>query len=409
MLIINIIMLSFGLEINIKLGIWPSKKMVRQLVSPPISSVLSRSLPSKTDHPFQKIVQAIAHQQITADTGQQLKQIHDVLQYYPHTIYYAVSKALQWKIGQDSSAKLDENLYLADSNIAQIDLFRLLIEELPHVAWAQDVVNKMIVDICLPYEQVVLIDIGIGTAHQCGEIIRQLAKKSTILKEITIVGIEPATDSLVIAQDRLHKLQQETGVRLNFQPISACVEDISIDTWQSLAEQCQHQKVVINASFALHHLKNNPQHPNIRTDIFKFLYNFQPLALLLSEPNSDHLNPDFAQRLENCLYHFNLVFQLINDLAISEDEKRALKLFFSREIKDIIGNQEARRSERHELATTWVDRLQQANFKLQDDFSRYLPTAVDLIDIRSTADQFLSFEYQQASLVAVMCATPAQT
>ncbi len=398
------------LEIIKKSGVYSGNnqvKIVYQLISPPIQSVL-RSLPAKIDHPFQEIVQDINDQKVTAQTRQRLAQIHEILQYYPQTIYYTVSKALQWKIGQDSSEELDENLYLAHNNIAQIDLFRLLIEELPQVALAQQVVNKIIVDICLPYEQVVLIDIGIGTADQCRTIIRQLAQKSTEIKEITIVGIEPAAESLVVAQECLHQLQQETGIRINFQPINACVEDISIDTWHSLAAQYQHQKVVINASFALHHLKNNTQHPNIRADIFKFLYNLQPLALLLSEPNSDHLHPDFAQRFENCLYHFKLVFQLIDELEISGDEKRALKLFFGREIKDIIGNQEAQRSERHELATTWVDRLQQANFKLQDDFSRYLPPTADFMDIRSTADQFLSFEYQQASLVAVMCAVPAQ-
>lgn len=384
-------------------------KALQQIVSAPSRPIIDHSLPSKIDHPFKQIVHAISHQKITDDTRQNLNQIHNVLKYYPHTIYYTVSKALQWKIAQDSLETLDENLYLANSNIAQIDLFRLLIEELPHVALAQNVVNNMIVDICSCHEQIVLIDIGIGTADQCSAIIRQLARKSTVLKEITIVGIEPATDSLVVAKDRFQKLQQETNIRLNFQPISACVEDISIDTWQSLAEQYRHQKVVINASFALHHMKNNAQHPNIRADIFKFLYDFQPLALLLSEPNSDHLNSDFAQRFENCLYHFNLVFQLIDELAISGDEKRALKLFFGREIKDIIGNQEPLRSERHELATTWIDRLQQANFQLQGDFSGNLPPTVDYIDIRSTDEQFLSFDYQQAGLVAVMCAIPAQT
>jgi GRAS domain family len=166
---------------------------------------------------------------------------------------------------------------------------------------------------------------------------------------------------------------------------------------------------LINASFALHHIKNNEQHPNIREDIFHFLHDFHPLAIFLSEPNSNHLDVNFVSRFENCLHHFDLVFKLINTLTISGDEKRALKLFFGREINDIIGNPEELRSERHELANTWVDRLCKANFRLQDSFASYLPKSSNFINIRSISEQFLSFEYQQESLVTVMCATPTIT
>ncbi len=372
----------------------------------PIKEVISSNFQSKTDHPFQEIIQDIANQSVTSKTMLKLEQVHDSLCHNPHTLQYSASKALRWKLGCYSSEKADNNLYLANSSIAQIDLFKLLIEELPHVAFAQQIVNDMIVNMCLAHKHVVLLDIGIGTAHQCSKIIQQLAEKSSTLKEITIIGIEPSAKSLVAAQKKLQGI--ETAISLNFHQINNCVENISAKTWANLAKQYQHQNVVINASFALHHIKNNEQHPNIREDIFHFLHDLHPLAVFLSEPNSNHLETSFIQRFENCLYHFNLVFKLINELAISGDEKRALKLFFGREIKDIIGNPEELRSERHELATTWIDRLHKANFQLQDNFANYLPQSADFIDIRSTREQFLSFEYQQESLVAVMHAIPAR-
>jgi GRAS domain family len=362
----------------------------------------------KIAHPFQEIVRDIAQQNVTSQTTMQMEQAYDSVRLYPHHINHIVSKALQWQLGYSAAETVDENLYLANSDIAQIDLFKLLIEELPHVAFAQNVVNDIIIDVCSAHQHIVLIDIGIGTAHQCSTIIRQLAQKSSLIQGITIIGIEPSVESLVAANERLQEVQKETGISLKFHPISDCIENISASTWASLAQQYRHQNIVINASFALHHIKNNEQHPNIREDIFQFLYNFDPIALLLSEPNSDHLNPDFGQRFENCLYHFDLVFKLIDELIISGDEKRALKLFFGREIKDIIGKQEEFRSERHELATTWVNRLQNANFQLQADYSAYLPPTADFISIRSTPEQFLSFEYQQESLVAVMYAVPAR-
>ncbi len=380
---------------------------MNQLKTAPDQQVISRTAPAKSSYLFQEIVQDIAEENVTPQTILQLKKIHNTFQLQPHTLSNIVSKALQWQLGS-ADEKIDRNLYLAKDGIAQIDLFRLLIEELPHVAFAQNIVNKIIVDVCATHQQVVLLDIGIGTGLQCSTIIRELAQKSSSLQEITIVGIEPSADSLVAATKRFQELQKEIGIRLIFHPIHGCAEDISSTDWTSLIDQYKHQNVVINASFALHHIKNNAQHPNMRADIFRLLYDFQPLAVLISEPNSDHLNENFAQRFENCFRHFNFVFQLINELAISGDEKRALKLFFGREIRDIIGNQEELRSERHELATTWIDRLRQANFQLQDSYQSYLPTSTDFIGIRPTNEQFLSFEYQQESLVAVMYAVPAQ-
>jgi hypothetical protein len=372
-----------------------------------LAAVSDRHVISQSIHPFQGIVQDIASGNVNPQTMRQLEEIHDVFQLQPHTLNHIVSKALQWRLGTENE-KIDDNLYLAKSGIAQIDLFRLLIEELPHVAFAQNIVNKIIVDVCAPHQRVVLLDIGIGTGLQCSTIIRELAQKSSLLQEITIVGIEPSAESLVAATKRFQELQTEIGMRLNFHPICGCAEDISIPDWTSLIDQYRHQNVVINASFALHHIKNNAQHPDMRTDIFRLLYDFQPLAVLISEPNSDHLDENFAQRFENCFHHFNFVFQLINKLAISGDEKRALKLFFGREIRDIIGNHEELRSERHELATTWIDRLRKANFQLQHNYTPYLPAANEFIGIKATSAQFLSFEYQQESLVAVMYAVPAK-
>jgi GRAS domain family len=359
-------------------------------------------------HPFRSIVQDIADGAVTSQTLLKLEEIHNTLSNDPQTLQYIFSEALQWQLGCYASAKVDDNLYLAKSDVAQIDLFKLLIEELPHVAFAQNIVNDIIVDVCSSHQHVTLVDIGIGTAQQCCTIIRKLAQTSSVLNEITIVGIEPSAESLVAAKQQLQSMQEETGICLNFHPINHCVEDIPVSSWHKLAAQYHNQNVVVNASFALHHLKDNQYHSNIRESIFRFIYAFQPIAFLLSEPNSDHLNRNFEKRFENCWHHFSLVFQLINELRISDNEKSALKLFFGREIKDIIGNSDALRSERHELATTWVDRLQKADFQLQSDLSSDFSSSSDFITIKTTQEKFHSFEYQQESLVAVMYAKPNQ-
>ena len=73
-------------------------------------------------------------------------------------------------------------------------------------------------------------------------------------------------------------------------------------------------------------------------------------ALVLSEPNSASFEPDYNTRFTNCVHHYGALFGLIDQLPITPIEKTALKLFFSREIDDVLGISEAARVEKQYAA-----------------------------------------------------------
>ena len=121
----------------------------------------------------------------------------------------------------------------------------------------------------------------------------------------------------------------------------------------------------MNAAFALHHIAERPSNVNPRDAFFLQLRRWEPRGVVLCEPNSDHHRSPIRERFHNCWRHFFLTFQLIEELDISRQEKNAMKLFFSREIEDIVGTlDETRRFERHELTELWLGRLERAGFEL---------------------------------------------
>lgn len=51
-----------------------------------------------------------------------------------------------------------------------------------------------------------------------------------------------------------------------------------------------------------------------------------------------------------------------HSLGLNPDQTESVKQFFAREIFDILGKDEAKRTERHEPVLSWVSRLNEAGF-----------------------------------------------
>jgi hypothetical protein len=99
--------------------------------------------------------------------------------------------------------------------------------------------------------------------------------------------------------------------------------------------------------------------------VLERLHALHPRSLVLSEPDVDHLEPRFLARFRHCVAHFGAAFQLLDETPMAQAERDALKVgFFGREIVDVLGTPELLRSERHERAASWVQRLRSAGFAL---------------------------------------------
>jgi protein-L-isoaspartate O-methyltransferase len=313
-----------------------------------------------------------------------LKQLHDLAYRMPNDLT-AADKALLNEIYEESIEDLDnpeslfaytlskamrkhfavsqkqEHIYLQRFEIPQIRLFELLIQQFPLANLSQHCTNTLLIDALAQHTHPVLMDIGIGTGFQVSAIIEGLAKRQDCsIQRLTVVGIEPFSDAVGLAQQNIQRVSSQTPFEVRLVTKVAFIEQLSPADLSQLLP-AEHDGLYVNASFALHHIQQRSQ----RKSVFEMLKALKLNALVLSEPNSDHFEPMYAKRFQNCVHHYGILFRIIDTLPITATEKAALKLFFSREIDDVLGNTEEVRVEKHYATEQWVQLLDETGFRLQ--------------------------------------------
>lgn len=279
---------------------------------------------------------------------------------------YIFGSALVQRLSPHTAAEC--SLYLERFNVPQIRLFNLLASAVPFVAWTTPIANQHLLDHLADAAAPTVIDIGIGTGRQIEALLR-LAARDAAPTRMTVIGVEPSDWSLRLAQERVVAAGAEVGIAVDFVAICSTAEALSEAGWAQIAQACT-SAPVINASFALHHIADDGQAQDQRTDVLRKLHALRPRTLVLAEPNVDHHEPDLLRRFDNCWAHFSVAFSVIDALGLAPEDRDALKAsFFGREIHDILGNPEALRTERHETTAAWMDRLESAGFQLRQPFS----------------------------------------
>lgn len=300
-------------------------------------------------------------------------------------------KALNKKIRSES---IGENIYLNKYETSQISLFNILIEKFPFVKYSQIITNNAIVEHIRQHDEVTIVDIGIGQGTQMVNIIES-SKTLAHLKKMVIIGIEPYADALKQAEATICAYQGKVPFDIEFVGIHDVAENVD---FAALPHRCG--AVIVNASLALHHIQSAQQ----RSETIASIKQLNPTAFLLIEPNVNHYEPDFHQRFVNCYHHFYSIFQVIDQIDIDQKDKNALKLFFGREIEDIIGKDEKDRFEKHEPATNWIERLNQHKFSVRNEFLRPPLPSVCGVKIDHHQEGFLGFTFQDETVLAVIFA-----
>jgi hypothetical protein len=288
----------------------------------------------------------------------------------------------------------DENIYLKKYEIPQIQLFNILIDKFPFVKYSQNFTNSAIVDLIDEDAEGTIIDIGIGQGTQLMNIVG-LLRSSRTLKKLHIVGIEPSEDALDIAIKSFSSIQNELPFELQFSPIHDFIENIDFSKIENITGT-----IIVNASLSLHHIQSSEK----RTEIISKIKKIKPTAFILIEPNVNHFETDFYQRFRNCYNHFHGIFKVIDNLEIDPLDKNALKLFFGREIEDIIGKEEQDRFEKHEPAIQWIERLKHNRFSIAENLLKPTVDSIAGVDIKFHKEGFLGFTVQSETVLAVICA-----
>jgi hypothetical protein len=317
--------------------------------------------------------------------------------------FYLFARALSKRLASEKTAEI--NLYLRQFQDTQISLFNLLARHLPTVALTAPIANQLLARFVGGHEEVALFDIGIGSGHQEVAMLRLLAEQGRLPQRLNVVAIEPDAGSLIEAQMSLFEMSVELGFELEFIPVHKVVEDMSEAEWGEVAAfDCP---LVVNASFAAHHIQCTEDSP-LRDRIFCRIRELDPDAVVLAEPSSNHHAAGLVERFKAAWNHFGLTFRLIDELDVEPHEAAAMKMFFAREIEDIVANGEATRCERHEPVEHWVMRLRRAGFSPCVDFEFARAMRHDLVRV-APREGYVGLDYGDETLVAVICATAGVT
>ncbi len=288
-----------------------------------------------------------------------------------------------------------ENIYLRNYEVSQIQLFDILIAKLPYVKYSQAIVNNKIAALLDDMQEATLLDIGIGLGTQVRNILHQ-CRETKRLKKLIVVGIEPGAEALATAEQSIHSLQAEMPFTIEFKGFHGFAEEMDLTTINYGTPN-----LIVNASLALHHIQTNEK----RMQVLEQIKSLNPAGLFLIEPNVNHFEPSFLKRFCNCFNHFYALFKTIDGLDIHPNEKSALKLFFGREMEDIIGKPEAERFEKHEPAITWINRLSQLNYEINSN-QLNLPVAYESgVHIAAHSEGFIGFTFEKETVLSIIYAS----
>jgi len=222
------------------------------------------------------------------------------------------------------------------------------------------------------------------------------SKKLPHLRKLHVVGIEPFGDALAKAEENILAYNGKVPFQIEFTAIHDGVENVDFAAIKNVRG-----KIIVNASLALHHIQTDL----LRLDTIARVKEMNPDLFILIEPNVNHYETDFYTRFQNCYRHFHHIFQVIDRIEnIGSDDKNALKLFFGREIEDIIGKEEKDRFEKHEPATHWIERLKETNFSIKNNLLKSPVEAGCGVEISYRKEGFLGFSHEDETVLAVICA-----
>lgn len=272
-------------------------------------------------------------------------------------IAYLFGKAIMSRL--DHSRMEVMNLYLRQFDVPQIELFNLLAAKFPVAMAAGTIANRCLLDAAEGAETLELLEIGIGRGRQIVSLIQGLAAMNKPPVSLTIHAVEPDSTSLELAEASVREAAKEAGIRLNFHGCARTAEAVEEVFWNRINES--NGRLLVNAAFALHHIHGGAPDAT-RNRLLARIQSLKPTFVVLCEPDSDHFVTDVRQRFAESWRHYTTVFRLIDQCEISAQEKRSLKIFFSREIEDVLGVPETDRVERHERTSSWIQRLQSAGF-----------------------------------------------
>ncbi|MER6177456.1 GRAS family protein [Streptosporangium sp. NPDC001681] len=314
-------------------------------------------------------------------------------------LYLLYHDALARRLGTHQDER--DNLYLCRFERPQIELFDLVAEHLPVVILAGRIGGALLAGHLAGRDTATLMSVGIGSGGQEAAVLAALASRGQAPGRLTVIGVDPAVGSLHQAERSI----RDTRVPLDFHQVPRFAEHMTDEDWELVRRAPR--PLVVNAAFALHHLRDTASGADERNTFLAKLRDAEPDGVVLCEPDSDHHRVALPERFHNSWRHFHAVFRLIDALDVSVADRNAMKLFFRREVVDIVGMaDDEERYERHEPTETWLARLREAGFRPMPAPAESVSEPIPPAFVRQDPDS-VRIGFDGESLLSVIHAVPA--
>lgn len=275
---------------------------------------------------------------------------------------HLVAEALMSRL--DRSLVASKNIYVAQFDIPQIDLFYEMATAYPHIYLSHHIANRALADEMAHTEAVTLLEIGIGKGTQVEQLLERLARHPRrATRRVRVVAVDPDPANLLDSEVRLATLAHRLPFTVEIDTVLGLVERLPSSALAGVADSTD-GALVINAAYTLHHIIPDRHDAEVRTAVLARLAALRPRLLSLVEPDSDHHTAHLARRFDNSWRHFHAVYRLIDEAPLEAGVRFSIKQkFFGREIRDMFGVSDAFRCERHEETRQWILRLHRAGFE----------------------------------------------
>jgi hypothetical protein len=311
----------------------------------------------------------------------------------------------------DPSPEDETNIYLRQYERSHIDLFNLLADCFPPIACTSVAANSVAAELIAAAvmdgrQEITLLDLGIGGGRQVRGLIRTLAERGALPSRLTIIGVDPMEQSLEQVGKGLSDFAGELRLPFEFVPVKAAAEDLTPGDW--IGFRRFHGELFATATFSLHHVGRDDAGSSRKDGVLRNLKLITPSAFVLTEANGDFETDDLVARFVEAWDFYGACFDILDRMTLPPDLRAAAKLFFGRELEDILGSHSAHRCERFDTVARWRERLREAGFSphplLGNAPSRRITIEPD--DLMTTTFQtgWMGFAHEGYTVAAVMCA-----
>lgn len=287
-------------------------------------------------------------------------------------LVHQFSTALSLRLSRYATPATSSGAMSASANTAAADseafhsTYLSLNQITPFIRFSQLTANQAILEAIEGQRAIHILDFDIMHGVQWPPLMQAIAERCGNLHPPPMIRITGTGEDLGILQrtgDRLLKFAQSLGLKFQFHPLLLRNDPTSVPLYLPSALQLlPDETLAVNCVLYLHRLLKDDSR-----DLRLFLHKIkamEPKVVTIAEREANHNHPLFLQRFVEALDHYTAVFDSLEaTLPPTSRERLAVeRIWFGREIVDIVSAEGDNRRERHERFESWEVMLRSSGF-----------------------------------------------